>query len=140
MKNFINKYYLVIGFFAIVMMFLISILYAKIGIKGIKKNAKYTIGIMTSNWHPKNNNGVGTDFIYFVRGQKISKTGPYNLKIGKRCLIMYDSLKPSHCLMLGYHQLPDSIEAPYNGWAFKQVPIKLDSADLKAYLEKEGFE
>ncbi len=135
MKSFINKYYFALIFLAILIVVVSSILLGKKEVKGIRKNSKYTIGIITSDWHQKNDNGVGTDFIYFVRNRKISKTGPYNLKKGERCLIMYDSTSPTHYLMLSRYLIPKNIKAPYNGWSFKEIPIKIDSVDLNEYFK-----
>lgn len=103
-------------------------------------NSKFTVATMTSNWHHKNSNGVGTDFTYSVGGRTISKTTNFNLKKGTRYLVMYDSLSPSWYIMLGRHQLPDSIEAPPNGWKFKEIPITIDSAELKQYFKELGMD
>lgn len=135
MIEFLKKKYLLL----LTMCFLLFMLYifyqAKKDAKSAWKYSKYTVGYMTSDWHYKNNNGAGTDFIYKIKNITISKTCDYNLKKGTKYLVMYDSLKPSNYIMLGHHQLPDDIKAPYNGWSFKEVPIKIDSADLKAYFE-----
>ncbi|VXC58356.1 conserved hypothetical protein [Chryseobacterium sp. 8AT] len=38
--------------------------------------------------------------------------------------------------MLYNHELSSKIKAPVNGWKFNELPIKLDSTDLKFYFEK----
>lgn len=105
----------------------------------LEKHAKFTIGTMVSNWHQKNNRGVGTDFKYLVNNIRIIKTGSYNLRKGQRCLILYDSLSPQNCLMLGNHIVPYNIEAPSNGWKFNEIPIPIDSAELKEYFDELGL-
>lgn len=105
-------------------------------LKSAKRNAKYTIAYITSDWHQKNNNGVGTDFTYYVNGEEINKTCADNLRKGTRYIVLYDSIHPKNYIMLYNHQLLNNIKAPVNGWKFKEVPIKLDSADLKYYFEK----
>lgn len=120
-------------------MFLIAYVIGTQSDQGIKENSKYTIGYVTSDWHQKNGNGVGTDYEYIVENRKFYSTSVYNLKKGTKYLVMYDSIKIKNSIMLGHHQLPDNLQVPYNGWNFKQVPIKLDSADLKAYFEKLGI-
>jgi len=136
MNEFFKRKYLLllaICFF----LFLFYLFYkAKEDAKSSWKYSKYTVGYIISNWHQKNNNGVGTDFIYKVKEVTISKTCDYNLHKGTKYLVLYDSLKPSNYIMLGSHQLPDDIKAPYNGWKFNEIPIKIDSADLKKYFDE----
>lgn len=125
----------IIAFFTLVII-IVTLLLSRINLKNAKKNAKYTVAYITSDWHQKNNNGVGTDFTYYVNGEKIEKTCANNLKKGTRYIVLYDSIHPKNYIMLYNHQLSDKVSAPANGWKLNQVPIKLDSADLKFYFEK----
>lgn len=119
-----------------VIVIIVTLFLSRHELKSAKKNAKYTIAYITSDWHQKNNNGVGTDFRYYVNGEEINKTCADNLKKGTRYIVLYDSIHPKNYIMLYNHQLLNNIKAPVNGWKFKEVPIKLDSADLKYYFEK----
>lgn len=138
MKNFIDKYFFIAILLIIFVIIIVSYLYGMNSLKSTIKNSKFTVANITSNWHQKNNTGVGTDFIYKVKDNNISKTCDCNLKKGTKYLVMYDSLKPSNYIMLEHHQLPNNIFAPYNGWSFKEIPIKIDSTDLKKYFDKLG--
>lgn len=110
------------------------------GLKNAKKNAKYTVAYVTSNWHPKNNNGAGTDFVFNIKGEKFNGLYAYRLDKGKKYILLYDSLQPENYILLYDHQLPDTIKAPVNGWVLKDVPVKLDSGDLKAYFHDKGLD
>lgn len=130
-----NNYHVILAFATLVFIIMAFFL-SHSNLEGAKKNAKYTVAYITSDWHQKNNNGVGTDFTYYVNGEKIEKTCANNLKKGTRYIVLYDSIHPKHYIMLYNHQLPDKIKTPVNGWKLDQVPIKLDSTDLKFYFEK----
>ncbi|WP_407847348.1 hypothetical protein [Chryseobacterium sp. KCF3-3] len=133
-----NNYHIILALATFVFI-IIAFFLSHFNLEGAKKNAKYTVAYITSDWHQKNNNGVGTDFKYYVNGEKIEKTCANNLKNGTRYIVLYDSIHPKNYIMLYNHQLPNKITAPVNGWKLDQVPIKLDSADLKYYFEKLGL-
>ncbi len=133
-----NNYHIILAFTTFVFI-IIAFFLSHFNLEGAKRNAKYTVAYITSNWHQKNNNGVGTDFIYYVNGEKIEKTCASNLKKGTRYIVLYDSIHPKNYIMLYNHQLSDKITAPVNGWRLNQVPIKLDSMDLKFYFKELGL-
>lgn len=130
-----SKFYLILAF-ATLIFIVVTLFLSRNNLKNAKKNAKYTIAYITSDWHQKNNRGVGTDFKYYVNDKKIEKTCANTLKKGTRYIVLYDSIHPKNYIMLYNHQLSDKITAPVNGWKLNQVPIKLDSTDLKFYFEK----
>lgn len=130
-----NKFYIILGL-ATLFFIIFTLISSKSQIKNARKNAKYTIAYITSDWHQKNNNGVGTDFTYYVGGKRINKTCANNLKKGTRYVVLYDSINPKNYIMLYNHELSSKIKAPVNGWKFNELPIKLDSTDLKFYFEK----
>lgn len=130
-----NRFYLILAFATLI--FIIATLFlSQNNLKNAKKNAKYTIAYVTSDWHQKNNRGVGTDFMYYVNGEKIEKTCANSLKKGSRYVVLYDSISPKNYIILYNHKLSNKIIAPVNGWDFNELPIKIDSADLKYYFEK----
>lgn len=130
-----NKFYIVLGL--VTLFFVIfTLVSSKTKLTAAKKNAKYTIAYITSDWHQKNNNGVGTDFTYYVNGEKINKTCANSLKKGTRYIVLYDSLHPKNYIMLYNHKISSNIKSPANGWKFNELPIKIDSSDLKFYFEK----
>ncbi|SHF71469.1 hypothetical protein [Chryseobacterium vrystaatense] len=121
---------------ATLVLIIVTLVLSRHDLRSAKKNAKYTIAYITSDWHQKNNNGVGTDFTYEVNGHQIGKTCANNLKKGTRYIVLYDSISPKNYIMLYNHQLSSTVKAPRNGWEFSNLPIKVDSADLKFYFEK----
>ncbi|MCT2563761.1 hypothetical protein [Chryseobacterium herbae] len=129
-----NNYHIILGL-ATLIIIITTLFLSRHDLKNAKKNSKYTIAYITSNWHQKNNNGVGTDFTYEVNGEKIEKTCANNLEKGTRYIVLYDSIAPKNYIMLYNHPLPDSIKRPLNGWKFNEVPVKLDSSDLKQYFQ-----
>jgi len=140
MKKIIDKYLFVIIGIGIVLVFVLGYIYSAIINKGIKKHSKYTVGYISSDWHYKNGNGVGTDYLYYVGNKEFSGTSVYNLKKGTKYLLMYDSLKEKNSILLGHHQLSNMISAPSKGWDFNKVPIKLDSVDLIKYSDELNME
>lgn len=121
--------------FSSVFFILSTLVLSRYELRSAKINAKYTVAYVTSDWHQKNNNGVGTDFSYNVNGEEINKTFSYRLKKGAKYILLYDSINPKNYIMLYNHELSSKIKVPANGWKYKEVPIKLDSADLKFYFD-----
>lgn len=142
MTDIIGKIKLKSNFFTTVLIFvtlifiIVTLFLSRKDLKSARKNAKYTVAYITSDWHQKNNNGVGTDFTYYVNGKKINKTCANNLKKGTRYIVLYDSINPKNYIILYNHELSSKIKAPVNGWNFDELPIKVDSMDLKFYFEK----
>jgi hypothetical protein len=130
------KYISIVLSFATLVFIVITLFLSRRELKGTKRNAKYTVAYITSNWHQKNDNGVGTDFTYYVNEREINMTCANNLKKGTEYIVLYDSIHPKNYIMLYNHQLSDKMKAPINGWKFNNLPIKVDSTDLKFYFEK----
>lgn len=104
------------------------------GLKNAKKNAKYTVAFITSNWHPKNTRGMGTDFTFIVNDKIIEGICSNSLKKGTRYIVLYDSICPRNYILLYNHQLSNKIKIPAKGWTYDEIPLKLDSTDLKNTL------
>ncbi len=136
MKKNSSKYFLPGCLIIIILVFVVTNIVGKYQIRSALIHSKYTVGTMTSNWHQKNNNGIGTDFIYMVDGIVFSKTSHSHLSKGDKYMVLYDSLKPSVFLLLYNHKVPAHLEAPPNGWKFSDIPISLDSSDLKVYIDE----
>jgi len=136
--NFGNKYFFVIAGFFLILIFVVANFRGRKQQQNAKQNAKYTVAYITSDWHQKNNNGVGTDFIYFVGGEKYERTCTSTsvLKKGEKYLLLYDSLRPKYFIMLYKQKIYDSLKPPNNGWSYRELPLKLDSADLKFYFNE----
>lgn len=65
---------------------------ANSGINDLLKSPKYTIGEAISDWHHKNNNGVGIDYKYHVNSITYSKTANISYQKGDKFLIIFDSI------------------------------------------------
>jgi len=130
-----NNYHIILAF-ATLLFIIMAFFLSHSNLEGAKKNSKYTVAYITSDWHQKNNNGVGTDFTYYVNGKKINKTCANSLKKGTRYIVLYDSIHPKNYIMLYNHELSNEIKAPANGWKFKELPIKIDSNELKVYFKE----
>lgn len=114
----------------------VYLIYAPNTMRKVLKYHKYTIASVTSDFHYGNDKGYGYDYVYFVNGKKYSKTVNINSYKGQRCLLIYDSLKPSNQVFLEGYSINDTITAPKNGWKYEQVPIAIDSAEIREYIEK----
>jgi len=110
--------------------------FSNINSKRILKYPKYTIAKIISDWHYKNNTGIGVDYIYYVGNKKYNYTINIDLQKNEKYLLIYDSLKPSNCRILGIYPIADSIIAPTNGWRYKEIPIEVDSNEIKEYIRK----
>lgn len=135
-KNFIN--FIGIGVpiaaaFCILYLFVYKI---PLDMRNLLKNTKYTVATVIHDWHYKNNHGTGVDYEYFVNGKYYYKTSNIRVQKGEQYILVYDSLNPNtHCL-LTYYELTDSITPPKNGWKYEEIPIEIDSAEIREYIEK----
>lgn len=120
-----NIHILVIGIVAVVIIcgFIIS----SINSKRLIKYTKYTTATVISDWHHKNNTGIGVDYEYYVNRRRYEYTINLDLKKNEKYLLAYDSLKPSNCLILETYPLNQNINSPINGWNINELPIPVDS-------------
>jgi len=100
------------------------------------KNFKFTVARITSDWHYKNDNGIGVDYEYFVNKNRYSSTVNVDVKKNETYLLVYDSIKPRNCLVLEMYPIYDSIEPPKNGWKYEDLPIKVDTLRIKEHINK----
>ncbi|MCS3529068.1 hypothetical protein M2373_000429 [Chryseobacterium sp. JUb7] len=66
--------------FATFVFIIVTLFLFRSELKNAKRNAKYTVAYIISDWHQKNNNGVGTYFSYYVNGKRIDRTCASSLK------------------------------------------------------------
>jgi len=116
----------------------IGLINERIWIRKMLERAKYTVATATTDWHQKNNNGVGTDYQYEINHEVYSRTTSFSYKKGDRFLIIFDSIKPKNSKVLDIYP----VEADYvglkiskNGWKYQEVPFDIDSNKIKKYLE-----
>ncbi len=128
------------SFLIIILVLLIVFGYfqSKIDSKNIVKYKKFTVARIDSDWHSKEGftKNFGRDFSYQVKGKIFTKQT--NLEVSKEqyFLLLYDSINPRNCVLLTEYPLYNSIKSPKNGWKFSQVPIPIDSIQIKEYVEK----
>lgn len=116
---------------------------ANLGTNGILKNPKYTIGEAISDWHHKNNNGVGIDYKYDVNGITYSKTANFSYKKGDRFLIIFDSIKPNNSAILDIYSIENyliDVKVPSKGWKYQDVPFNIESNTIKKYVQDWNVE
>jgi len=99
------------------------------------KYAKYTDATVVSEWHHKNNTGIGVDYEYKVSGRKHEFTINLDLKKNGKYLLAYDSLKPGNGQILEMYPLPENIRAPENGWHLNELPFKADRQEILGYIK-----
>ncbi|WP_079242545.1 hypothetical protein [Chryseobacterium indologenes] len=112
-------------------------------VKKMLKSPKYTIGEAVTDWHPKNNNGVGTDYKYQVSNKIYFKTTSYSYKKGDKFLIIFDSIKPKNAKVLGIYSIENyliDLKVPSKGWKYQDVPFNIDSNTIKKYLQDWNVE
>lgn len=137
MKSFFKSYYhIILCVFPIVWMIYLYF-FSNVEINHILKNSKYTVTVITSDWHTKSGfKSFGIDYEYHVDGKLYIKQTLKKLMKSQKYLLVFDSLNPQNARILEMYPLYDSINLPENGWTYKQVPISIDSIQIKEYVEK----
>lgn len=128
-----NLHILVMSIVAVLIVY--GFIISGIDSKRLLRNTKYTITTVTSDWHHKNNTGVGVDYVYYVNGKSYGYTINLDLKKNEKYLLAYDSLKPSNCQVLQMYPLTEDVSSPVNGWNLHGIPIKVDSLAIVQYIE-----
>ncbi|MDN4013379.1 hypothetical protein QX233_12960 [Chryseobacterium gambrini] len=100
------------------------------GLKNISKRKKYTLAVATSDWHHKNNNGIGVDYEYFIDSRKYYNTINLDLKKGQKYLLVFDSLHHENNVLLDIYPMDDFLSPPTNGWNIKELPIYVDTVKI----------
>lgn len=116
---------------------------ANLGINDLLKSPKYTIGEAISDWHHKNNNGVGIDYKYDVNGITYSKTANVSYQKGDKFLIIFDSIKPDNSAILDIYSIENyliDLKVPSKGWKYQDVPFDIDSNTIKKYVQDWNVE
>lgn len=109
---------------------------ASINTKNILNHPKFTIAQITSEWHHKNDRGIGYDYEYLVNNDKYEGSINIRIKNGEKYLVIYDSIKPQNAVILEFYLLPKDLPIPINGWRYDEVPIKIDSIKIKELFEE----
>ncbi|PIE50383.1 MAG: hypothetical protein CSA38_02945 [Flavobacteriales bacterium] len=130
-NNFSNYLWVTLFTIGIFFIFYLFLYRVPLDERNLLKNTKYTLAIVTSDWHYKDDSGVGVDYEYFINDKYYYKTSNIRVRKGEKYIIVYDSLNPNtHCLLNNY-ELSDTIIPPKNGWKYNEVPIPIDSAYIR---------
>ncbi|RXM39439.1 hypothetical protein BOQ62_11265 [Chryseobacterium sp. CH21] len=116
---------------------------ANLGINDLLKRPKYTVGEAISDWHHKNNNGVGIDYKYHVNGINYSKTANVSYQKGDQFLIIFDSIKSDNSTILDIYSIENyliDLKIPENGWKYQDIPFNIDSNTIKKYVQDWNVE
>jgi len=127
----------IVFFLIIVIAQIIIFTYKKDRGKDILKSPKFTVGVISSEWHSKTTlKQPGFDFKYSINlKESQAVTNQIKIaKIGEKYLVAYDSIKPNAVSFLSIYPLPDSIEPPPNGWRLDEVPIEVDWKKIEEYI------
>jgi len=80
----------------------------------------YTIGTINKIWKPASGN-INAGYYYYINNKKyrnsVDRHGHEEIaKVGNRFIVEYPEGHESHGILLYDHPVPDSIEAPPEGW------------------------
>ncbi|WP_126651750.1 hypothetical protein [Chryseobacterium aureum] len=142
-KKWISEKFHIIILILTLGLIIFGVISANLGINDILKNPKYTIGEATSDWHYKNNNGVGIDYKYHVNGLTYSKTANVSYQKGDQFLIIFDSIKPDNSAILDIYSIENyliDLKIPEKGWKYQEVPFNIDSNTIKKYVQDWNVE
>ena len=143
MKKLISEKFHIIILILTLGLIIFWLISAHLGINDILKNPKYTIGEAISDWHYKNNNGVGIDYKYHVNGLTYSKTANVSYQKGDQFLIIFDSIKPDNSAVLDIYSIENyliDLKIPEKGWKYQDVPFNIDSNTIKKYVQDWNVE
>lgn len=137
MKKYILEKFHIIILVLIVLLILFGFIHENLWIKQMLKRPKYTIGEATTDWHQKNDNGVGIDYKYQVNDKIYFGTTNCSYKKGNRFLVIFDSVKPKNVKVLGIYFIENhltNLKVPIKGWKYLDVPFDIDSNTIKKYV------
>ncbi|MBV8325688.1 hypothetical protein [Chryseobacterium sp.] len=143
MIKYIKNKFLIILTVITALLIIYGMIAENVWVKQMLKNPRYTIGEATSDWHQKNNNGVGTDYRYQVNDKIYFKTGSCSYRKGDRFLIIFDSIEPQNARVLDIYAIENyliGLQVPKNGWKYQDVPFDIDSNTIKKYLQDWNVE
>lgn len=136
-KKYVNKNFHFIMIILVALFIIYGFIYEKMWIEKMLERPKYTVATATTDWHQKNDNGVGTDYRYELNNKVYNGTTNFSYKKGNRFLIIYDSVKPKNAKVLDLYPIYDDyvgLKIPKNGWKYKEVPFDIDSNQIKKYM------
>jgi hypothetical protein len=143
MEKLILKNFHIVVLIVVFLFIIFCLISASLGINNILKNPKYTIGEAISDWHYKNNNGVGIDYKYHVNGITYSKTANFSYQKGDKFLLIFDSIKPDNSAILDIYSIENyliDLKVPSKGWKYQDVPFNIDSNTIKKYVQDWNVE
>ncbi|EFK33476.1 Uncharacterised protein [Chryseobacterium gleum] len=143
MKKLISEKFHIIILIVTFVFIIFCLISSNLGVNDLLKSPKYTIGEAISDWHQKNNNGLGTDYKYQVDNKIYFKTTSCFYKKGDKFLIIFDSIKPKNAKVLDIYSIENyliDLKVPSKGWKYKDVPFNIDSNTIKKYIQDWNVE
>jgi hypothetical protein len=143
MKKLISEKFHIILAISVLVFIIFCLFDENLWVKKMLKAPKYTIGEAVTDWHQKNNNGVGTDYKYQVGNKIYFKTTNCSYKKGDKFLIIFDSIKPKNAKVLDIYSIENyliDLKVPKNDWKYQDVPFNIDSNTIKKYVQDWNVE
>lgn len=138
MKKFVSEKFHLILLTLTLGFIIFCLISSNLGINDLLKSPKYTIGEAISDWHQKNNNGVGIDYKYHVNGITYSKTANVAYQKGDKFLIIFDSIKPDNSAILDIYSIENyliDLKVSSKDWKYQDVPFNIDNNTIKKYVQ-----
>lgn len=103
-----------------------------------KKNTKYSIAKVISNYHGRHTfGGAGYDYIFYINHKTFKATDGMDgdFKKGNKYLVAYDSISVRK-KMLKINITDSTFIPPKNGWRLEEIPFKVDRTYIRKEIEK----
>lgn len=122
----------------IIIFFVSAYYFNKYRTNSLQNHYRFSIAEVTSDFHYKNWNGTGSDFIYYVKNKKYKGgVNSRNVIKGTKYLIAYDnSGKTNRTEFFENIIIPENIKPPIEGWSLEEIPFNVDTVFIKKKLEK----
>lgn len=104
-----------------------------------KKNTKYSIAKVISNYHGRHTfGGAGYDYIFYINHKTFNATDGTNGDFikGNKYLVAYDSISVHKKKLLKINITDSIFTFPKNGWRLDEIPFKVDTAYTRKETEK----
>lgn len=104
-----------------------------------KKNTKYSIAKVISNYHGRHTfGGAGYDYIFYLNNKTFNATDGTDgdFKKGNKYLVAYDSISVYKKKLLKINVTDSIFITPKNGWRLEEIPFRVDTSYIRKETEK----
>lgn len=103
-------------------------------LNGILKKQQYTVGMIISKGHTRTTTkNWGKDYEYIIENKKYIRQTSSKVFLGKKYLIIYDSLHPKRSMLLNRYEINEQYDKKI--WSFKEIPFKVDSTYIYNFVK-----